>query len=263
MTKAYCYNCGQPATYTYAYPVDEKLQREWEISDSLRAIFNKREGSICVTCGVNIRAQGLAKAILDSGFGLGQKNLIKWVAEANKLNLAVCELNSCHELHSTLSKLKNYKYAEFGTKDQQDIEKLTYKNNSFDLVLHSETLEHVNDPRKAMNECRRVIKKNGLVLFTVPIVWTRRTRRRAKLVNGLRQDILEPSYHGKIAEDYIVYYEYGSDIDKLLGVGVIYSNWENQNYVFYSGEEPGKIGAIAKLKFKYFEKRAEASKVQA
>lgn len=43
---------------------------------------------------------------------------------------------------------------------------LPYKENSFDLVICTEVLEHLDDPLKAVNEIKRVSSK--YVLFSVP-----------------------------------------------------------------------------------------------
>lgn len=43
---------------------------------------------------------------------------------------------------------------------------LPYKNNSFDLVVCTEVLEHLNNPRKALTEAMRVSKK--YVIVSVP-----------------------------------------------------------------------------------------------
>lgn len=47
-----------------------------------------------------------------------------------------------------------------------DIYKLPYKDNSFDVVICSEVLEHLDDPEKALMELRRVSKK--YLLLSVP-----------------------------------------------------------------------------------------------
>ena len=49
---------------------------------------------------------------------------------------------------------------------QGDAENLPFKNNSFDVVICSETLEHVIDPKKAFSELVRVSK--NYILVSVP-----------------------------------------------------------------------------------------------
>ena len=52
------------------------------------------------------------------------------------------------------------------TLKQGNIYKLEYKNNSFDLVMATEVLEHLDDPRKGLKELIRVSKK--YLLLSVP-----------------------------------------------------------------------------------------------
>ncbi len=49
---------------------------------------------------------------------------------------------------------------------QGNIYNLKYKDNSFDLVICSEVLEHLEDPQKALKELSRVSKK--YILLSVP-----------------------------------------------------------------------------------------------
>ncbi|MDP6454714.1 MAG: methyltransferase domain-containing protein [SAR202 cluster bacterium] len=46
---------------------------------------------------------------------------------------------------------------------QADILNLPFADNSFDVVLTSAVLEHLNDPESAVKELHRVVKKGGLV----------------------------------------------------------------------------------------------------
>src|SRR5438093_4693059 len=45
---------------------------------------------------------------------------------------------------------------------------LPFKNESFDLVLALDVIEHVEDDIHALAECRRILKVGGLLIVTVP-----------------------------------------------------------------------------------------------
>ena len=48
-----------------------------------------------------------------------------------------------------------------------DAHKLPFKNNAFDLIICTETLEHVIDPRKTLLEMKRVLKENGHAIISM------------------------------------------------------------------------------------------------
>lgn len=50
---------------------------------------------------------------------------------------------------------------------KMNAERLEFKDNSFDLVLCSDVLEHLDD-RKAVSEIFRILKPGGIFLFSVP-----------------------------------------------------------------------------------------------
>jgi ubiquinone/menaquinone biosynthesis C-methylase UbiE len=50
---------------------------------------------------------------------------------------------------------------------KMDALKMKFKNNSFDLVLCSDVLEHIDD-KKAVDEILRVLKPKGIFVFSVP-----------------------------------------------------------------------------------------------
>ena len=86
-----------------------------------------------------------------------------------------------------------------------------------------------------------MIKPDGLVLFTTPVIWNRRTRRRASSDGDGIHHILEPSYHDRPTPDYLVFHEYGRDLDAVLRVSLSWADWRNQNYVFSSRKAPSRI----------------------
>lgn len=62
--------------------------------------------------------------------------------------------------------LKNYQ--DQVSFEIQDIKRLPYKDESFDLVICCEVLEHVPDPTLGMRELNRVLKKEGHGIMSVP-----------------------------------------------------------------------------------------------
>lgn len=52
-----------------------------------------------------------------------------------------------------------------------DGKRLPFKDNFFDSVLSTQVFEHVEDIGLTLNEIRRVTKKGGRCLFTVPFAW--------------------------------------------------------------------------------------------
>lgn len=52
---------------------------------------------------------------------------------------------------------------------QSDAEDLPFKDASFDTVLCSEVLEHLENDKKALIEVSRILKRNGRVIISVPV----------------------------------------------------------------------------------------------
>lgn len=176
------------------------LIEEWQLSPEEADYINRQQGTHCQRCLANMRSIALAKAILTvSG---RDTTLQDWADTEAARALAVLEINEAGTLSALLRRLPGHVLAEF---PQVDATNLPYADASFDLVVHSDTLEHVGEPLRALADCRRVLKPGGALCFTVPIVVGRMSRSRAGLPN---------SYHGNAAclsEDWAVRTEFGAD----------------------------------------------------
>lgn len=118
----------------------------------------------------------------------------------------ILEVNPAGELTPYLQQLPGHQlrcYPEF------DMMNIPYGDNTFDLVIHSDTLEHVPCPVRGLSECRRILKPGRWCAFTVPVIVDRLTVSRAGL---------PPSYHGSPANpvDCLVHTEYGADVWKQI-----------------------------------------------
>jgi len=107
----------------------------------------------------------------------------------------------------------------------EDVQQLTYADASFDLVTHTEVLEHVPDDARAYSELRRILRPGGLMLFTVPLTDEATTVERASLCNGRIDHLMPPAFHGDPLREGIailVFRDYGRDIvDRLQTAGFV------------------------------------------
>lgn len=51
---------------------------------------------------------------------------------------------------------------------QADAVELPFKNNVFEVVVATAVIEHVLEPEKMVAECRRVLRQDGICIFTTP-----------------------------------------------------------------------------------------------
>ncbi|MBW4061657.1 class I SAM-dependent methyltransferase [Candidatus Saccharibacteria bacterium] len=213
----YCTSCGAFSSFRYVEIINEQLAAQWELNPLQRELFSARESRYCLFCGCSTRLRNQAEAIR---LVFDTKDEYQSLQEAVRggvfADIKVAEINSCGELHHVLEEIENLKYSEYVPADtsieHQDLLGLSYSSNSFDLVLTSDTLEHVPDATKAFQETFRILKPGGYHIFTTPIVWDRQTRARVTMGNGEPDHLLADSFHGSGEDDYLVWSEFGADI---------------------------------------------------
>jgi SAM-dependent methyltransferase len=192
-------------SFTSQTVIWDGLASDWELSGDERALIDRQQGTRCDRCGCNLRSIALAKAIT-TATSHGQR-LYHWLASPWSWRLRVLELNGAGDLTRWLRRLPRRTAGHY---PEVDMQKMNFAEGSFDLVLHSDTLEHVPDPLAGLRECCRVLRPGGWCCFTIPIVTRRLTRSRKAL---------PPSYHGQPHElkpDFTVHTEFGSDFWELI-----------------------------------------------
>jgi len=179
----------------------DALIREWDLSPAEVEYIDLQQGMSCAECKNNLRSMTLAASIIRAFhyFGTLQELCGR---DPRFRGLTMIEINPAGGLTSTLELLPNHKLHAFPEFDMQHME---LKDESVDVIVHSDTLEHIPTSRNALRECWRTLKKRGDLFYTVPIIVGRMSKRR---------EGLPPSYHGAPgidADDLKVQTEYGAD----------------------------------------------------
>jgi SAM-dependent methyltransferase len=174
------------------------LITEWQLAPVEVDYIDRQQGTTCNKCASNLRSIALANAIRAH---FQTKSMLQEIVEREAFT-SVLEINEAGSLSPILRRFSGYVLAEY---PEVDIHCLPYGDVSFDLVVHSDTLEHVDNPVHALAECRRVLKPGGALCFTIPIIVARMSRNRAGLTT---------SHHGNPAapsDDFAVRTEFGAD----------------------------------------------------
>lgn len=107
----------------------------------------------------------------------------------------------------------------------EDMQNLSYADASFDVITHTEVLEHVPDDHRALRELHRVLRPGGRMLFTVPLHGGERTIERARLRDGAIEHLQAPSYHTDPLQGgagILAFRDYGRDIlERMRSAGFV------------------------------------------
>jgi SAM-dependent methyltransferase len=228
-----CDVCGRFGPMLYRRRViPPRLVELWGLSPRLAEALARKESSDCFWCGAKLRARRLARALLEAypveTPPKAADSVAGWVGHPEVEPLRIAEINLIEGLHEPLSRLPGHSYSDYrdgevpGTVSAgvrcEDLTRLTYADASFDVVLTSETLEHVPDLGRALAEIRRVLVPGGRHLFTVPLLpGVPKTHPRAVLgAGGAIEHRETPIRHPGGDVGYPVFTEFGADLPEIL-----------------------------------------------
>ena len=141
------------------------------LSNSIRLTLN----SECPKCHSRSRHRGLFflyKEILNEK---RSKRILHFAPEVYLVK--ILKSNQQHEYHTADLFMENVSFKE-------DLQKLSFKDNSYDIVLNNHVLEHIFDDRKAIKEIQRILKPKGKAIITVPGNWKKKTKKFLTLQNN-------------------------------------------------------------------------------
>ena len=232
--REFCNNCGcRSWMLLQKRAIPPRLIELWGLSPVQASALARKETLSCTRCGARLRSRRIAAELLkqfpaETASGPA-RSIAEWVQLPRAQALAVAEFNQIDGLHQPLLALPDLHYSEFfeGVQPGQpvqgirceDLTQLTYPAERFDLVLTSETLEHVQDLHQALREIHRVLRPGGLHIFTIPrLPGTVSTYARARLdLNGKIETVVRPLLHHPGGDvGYPVFTEFGADVREIL-----------------------------------------------
>ncbi len=190
-----------------------------------RTVASIRESFACGQCGATLRYQTQASVILTLFSKLGARSLKQLVQEDEFRQLAVYEPGLVGPFRSLLRTIPCYETSYYwenvarGEMNRgvrcEDLTALTFGDESFDLVITSDILEHVRKPFLALREIQRVLRRGGVHVFSIPVQhpMPRKTRYRVDVSGDQDRFILPKHYHGSpVGERSLVYVDFGADL---------------------------------------------------
>ena len=139
---------------------------------------NLRETCYCRSCNSSNRQRQISYVLIKS---LLDKNPVFSSLKGiiTRDDISIYNTESKGAVHDILRKMKNYTCSEYfggnyASGDyvngllHQDLQSLSFNDNSFDVVLSTEVFEHIPDAYDAFKEVYRVLKRGGRHIFTVP-----------------------------------------------------------------------------------------------
>ena len=183
-----------------------------------------RESYRCEQCLSSMRERGVAQALLDL-YGDGQTCLKDLCEYPRFSSLAIYE-PGVHGSHRTYMR-RNPRYRQSRYRPNavpgdtvdgmvnQDLQRLTFDSGSLDLVITSDIMEHVRRPAVAFTEIKRVLKRGGRHVFTVPLQYPMPKKNRYRVDTSTDEDkhLVQPHYHGDGSGGRaLVYTDFGEEL---------------------------------------------------
>lgn len=214
---------------------------------------NLRETGFCLFCSATSRYKGVAELIkrliiiklhfkeldiytlkeLLKKVELTHYPLKKIIKRIKLKDFHIYEPSSSGSIYYALKKSTYFVKSEFfpypnlkpgqyvGDTKFEDLQSLSFDDNSFDLIITLDVFEHIKDPELAFAEVYRVLKPEGIHIFTVPFEGRKKTIKRIDKNNKIL--ITPVIYHDDNirVKGPVVYNDFGYDlVEKLNNMNI-------------------------------------------
>lgn len=172
-----------------------------------------RDFFVCSNCGSIPRERALM-AVINDNFPEWRNRVIHETSPSNRGASAVLQ-QQCKEYIASQFLPGTETGSVINNIRCENLEALTFPDESIDLHVSQDVLEHVFHPSKAFSEIARTLRPGGMHIFTVPIVNKYLpSRLRATVENGTVLHLLPEQYHGNPVGDgkALVTVDWGFDI---------------------------------------------------
>ncbi len=193
-----------------------------------RSESNMREAFACLACYSLNRMEALARVMLARLAQSGEASMAELafspiISRIHEFGFVggIAETLSGQPWYSVSEYFDDVPPGEMGPNgiQCQDLGNLTFANESFDLVLSQDVMEHVPDPAKAFAETARVLRPGGSHVFTIPFDYAlEHSVTRARITLGEVEHLHSPEYHGDPirSQGALVFTDFGRDLVDIV-----------------------------------------------
>ena len=226
-----CNVCNKPAKFFFnSWIVSKDIEQRMSNYGNFRNLLC-RESHFCSHCLTSSRKRALYSHM---SIRFAEKSRLAGVrGSLDGSQISILIVGNLGE-GSYLQKLVSKKFSvittffnpslPFGTQTSNgvnaDIQNLCFPDQTFDFVIHSDVLEHVSNPKLALENCLRVLKPGGEIIFTIPID-------QALVSSRCTSNSIEKIWHGRgkwilsllpKRDSYLERHIFGSDFAEYLSL---------------------------------------------
>ena len=176
-TRGLCHACGAVTEFAIHEVLPAALAEDWRLTPDMKAAMDRRESGACSACRNRFRARQLARALVELYGRHGEASLAELMGSEHFRALKILGVDL--DFLTMLAECPGFASSNYitslvtarGLPDQG----LPFADASLDLVLASDTLEHVPRYRRVLEEVHRVLIPGGRFVTVHPVILSRTT----------------------------------------------------------------------------------------